>query len=556
MTTKRFASGSFELLSVIVAASGSILFLYREFFLSRFDLITGDPGDARMYIALLEHWRAVFSGHAAFASPNFFAPQTGVLGYSDCLFLYVPEFLIFRLLGCDRYLAFEFTLIAVRLIGFFALYLLLRRKLRLDPFPSLAGACLFSISHIYYYSAGHPQLAAVAFVPVLALLLFHYFELPERRAWSLWSAAVLFGLLFFTGYYIAFFCALGCMTIFASWVILEMAGDRAGLSRMLRLRAPRLARDFGIALAVFGVALAPFLYVYLPVLRGTGGRVFAEIEGFVHSFREVFNVSDTNVVWGRLMARVYDWPMYRMGETNRGFTPVSVIVAIAIGCLSLRAWRNRRLRNCSLLTGVSCAVLYGLSVSFFTWIPWWFVYEFVPGAGAIRVPNRINQVIALGIAVLCAIALQCLTAWAQKFDSGLRAAAVAASVALAVFLLIEQADSSGQARISRAQEHRLFGQVPAPPSACRNFFLVNPRIPEPPVVGQVDAMLIAREKNLPTVDGYSGWRAPGWKLDSAGGDAAVKAEAYAEEHGVSAGLCQFDERANQWSLAPILKNAR
>ena len=550
MTRKRLTSGLFEILAILSAASAVTFVFYREFFLSRLDAITGDPGDARLYIAVLEHWRAVLSGHASLASPNFFAPQTGVLGYSDCLFLYVPEFLTLRALGCDRYLAFQLTLIALRLIGFFALYFLLRRKLALAWFPALTGASLFSISHLYFYSAGHPQLAAIAFVPLLALLLFHYFESPARRAFSLWSASALLAFLFLTGYYIAFFFVLGCAVMLAAWLAMRLMERPARWADLLSHRPPHAIRDFGVAAAVFALAMVPFLYIYLPALRGTGGRSFPEIEAFIHSFREVCNVSPTNMIWGGLMARIYDAPMYRIGEVNRGFTPISVIVAAVTGCLSLRAWTNRRLRVSVLLIGVSCLTLYALSVSFFQWTLWWAVYAGVPGGSAIRVPNRVNHLIALGIAVLCAMALQALLDRAKHWRRFPRAAGVAASAVLACFLLLEQADTRPTALISRTAERRLFGAIPSPPSACRDFFLVNPRVGDPAVVGMVDAMLIAREKNLPTVDGYSGWTPPGWHLYNFEGDVAAKAEAYAEQRGIRQGLCQFDETANRWSVPP------
>ena len=64
MTRKRLTSGLFEVLAILSAASAVTFVFYREFFLSSLDAITGDPGDARLYIAVLEHWRAVLSGHA------------------------------------------------------------------------------------------------------------------------------------------------------------------------------------------------------------------------------------------------------------------------------------------------------------------------------------------------------------------------------------------------------------------------------------------------------------------------------------------------------------
>src|SRR6185312_11156647 len=126
------SSRSTKLLLAILAAAASVVCLYYPFFFSRGNLVSGDLVDNRLYIVLLEHWRAVFSGHAAMTSPNFFAPYPGALGLSESLFLYTPFYLAFSFLGGDPALSFQLTLIALRLIGFFAVLALLRRGLKLS----------------------------------------------------------------------------------------------------------------------------------------------------------------------------------------------------------------------------------------------------------------------------------------------------------------------------------------------------------------------------------------------------------------------------------------
>src|ERR1700728_4255399 len=54
-----------------LVASG---FCFREFVVSRGGLIAGDSGDARLTMALLEHWYNAFRGLDDWLSPPFFFP--------------------------------------------------------------------------------------------------------------------------------------------------------------------------------------------------------------------------------------------------------------------------------------------------------------------------------------------------------------------------------------------------------------------------------------------------------------------------------------------------
>ena len=100
--------------SVALAAVLSLAMFFRELIGSGFDLIPGGLSDARFLIAILEHWRTVLLRGAPMASPPFFAPEVGVLGYSESMVLFAPPYIAWRALGLDRYLAFTATLVIVK----------------------------------------------------------------------------------------------------------------------------------------------------------------------------------------------------------------------------------------------------------------------------------------------------------------------------------------------------------------------------------------------------------------------------------------------------------
>src|SRR4051794_27513530 len=99
-------------LSLSIVGLASVVLFFREFFLSQFDAIAGTRDDCLFIIAILEHWYHVFLGTVAdFRSPNFFAPVTGALGFSDALFLFALPYAAIRAIGYDPFLSFELTLI-------------------------------------------------------------------------------------------------------------------------------------------------------------------------------------------------------------------------------------------------------------------------------------------------------------------------------------------------------------------------------------------------------------------------------------------------------------
>src|SRR6266566_8963304 len=62
--------------------------VFRSWLLSGFDAAFGDDEDGYLALALIEHWRHVFSGAAHWRDPIFFFPQRGALGYTDAFFLF------------------------------------------------------------------------------------------------------------------------------------------------------------------------------------------------------------------------------------------------------------------------------------------------------------------------------------------------------------------------------------------------------------------------------------------------------------------------------------
>src|SRR5262249_4103956 len=120
--------------------------------------------------------------------------------------LFLPPYVLARACGLDRYLAYQATLMSLKAIGFAAMYLLLRRSLRVERGIAALGATLFTISNASYVAAGHTQLLSVALVPLVWLLAWRWVEENAPRSpVPLVVSSVLLALLLFTSFYIGWF---------------------------------------------------------------------------------------------------------------------------------------------------------------------------------------------------------------------------------------------------------------------------------------------------------------------------------------------------------------
>jgi hypothetical protein len=180
--------------------------------------------------------------------------------------------------------------------------------------------------------------------------------------------------------------------------------------------------------------------------------------------------------------------------------------------------------------------------------PWWYVFNFVPGAAAIRVPARFNVILnVLGIIVLV-IGLSHLCR-----KRGMRKVAVGCVLA---FLIVEQINVQRLHLISRKEEAFVLSRATAPPAECKSFYAVNAtHAGKPAYATNIDAVLISQKLDLPTVNGYSGWFPSGWNLFAFDKDYVENVRKWADHRGIASGLCSLDLASGVWSAGEIRPSA-
>jgi hypothetical protein len=521
------------------------VFLQREFVFSAFQYTMGDLGDGRFYLVIVEHWRRVFLGAEHAHNLSFFFPAPGVLAYSDCLLLYAIPYTLLRAMGAGIFLAFQWSLFLISMVGFLSAFWLLIRHFDFDPLYASWGAMLFAAPNQLFLSSMHPQLFAVNFVPAIVFLgMEGAARLRSRRVaagrWLFIGCGFLLSALFLTSFYVAWFALFSAMLFIA----LVALGNPSAAWRAVR----RFWREGMVFALAAGAGLVPFLMLYGPAAGSLGGRPFADV-ALARPY-DLANIGPANIFW-RLV-----FPINTAHEMQYGWPPVTLALFLASAAYawwpaSAKAhssaeerWRLILTRTLSLLA----LLVLGLLV-----IPngsapaWMLAYRLAPGANAIRAPFR-GAVVLNG-----ALVLVCLSGvWLMSRRlAGTRFTLLASLLPwIALFSLLEQANAWPVYRNDRVVEEGLLARVPPPPPGCRSFFVTPwPEAIRPSYGSQIDAMLISQRFNLPTLNGYSGWVPPGWDLNP-GPDYEKHALDWASRHALTSGLCRLDLPKATWTLAP------
>jgi len=535
--------------------AGFFVFFRRQIF-SDFDLVFGDRGDARFVAFIHEHVCRWLQGGAELLSPPFFFNQTKTLGYSDAFLLDQIIYAPLRLFGAEPLLALSLVAMVLSPIAFLFVYLLLRR---LDVSVTLAslGALLFTFPNNLFLKSGHLQHFAVYFIPVIAYCaLVAVSDLQRRplRAYLLAAfAAGLYGLVFSTGYYMAWFFGLGLLiftpiTGYLVWPQVR-AWWRADTSRVLVL---------GSAAGVsFVAALLPFAAIYGPVLATGAGRGFGEYLGFAPTPIDLVNVGSQNLVWSGLIRWLHLIGDDRLnfGEVSIALTPVVQILVAGSAILAFRpgfwpATAGGRFSRAMVIAGAAvCLLFYLLSIKTHNHSLFRVLYNVVPGANAIRVGYRgmvvanLFAVTAIGLAFTQLIRFLLLQPLALP-----RVGKLAACAALLAFAAIEQVNLTHAARLSRNFERMHLAAVGQSPGQCRTFY-VAPQPGHPPYEIQDDAMMVAQARHVPTINGFSGIFPPRWNFyDTTVADYERRAVGWAVERGIAEGLCRLDVERGIWTL--------
>jgi hypothetical protein len=534
---------------------------FRNFLLTGFDKIIGDAGDARLDIFLRENLHQFLRGRAELLSPPMFFPMKGTLGYSDAYLLdgliYVP----LRIMGLDPFLSFELLCIGLSLIGFVSANILLMRFAGVrQPLAALAAA-IFVFSNALYISMGHPQLYEINFIPLVAILLLEAARLktihPIGAAVAGSLGGLVLGLLFSTGYYVAwYFTFLSGIVLVLATVLRFGLWPVSVLRGRLYLSLVRRYSRIGTAAAVgFAVGVVLFWKIYAPVIAQFPSRPFNEYLDNAPTVRDLLNVGGDNLLWGRAIELLHIVARNHLfsGEFVLAITPILFVTFLIC---AWAVWRNRLLsgpedrflRNAIFALVFAVASMTVVMVKVGEFSLFWFVWHLVPGANALRAGGRVqivmNGFVVAVVAIVLARCMQTTSSSRVRF----------AIWALALLCVVEQVNVVSNHNLSRAEETASLRTVPVPLADCKSFYVLSHTPKRGATIQQINGMLIAQRINLPTLNGYSGWSPPDWDLyEPEVSSYQAKAWLWAASHGVDDGLCQYDVARRRW--LPVREDA-
>jgi hypothetical protein len=495
-----------------------MLLQFHPMLLSGLRRMQSDWGDTRLNNYILEHgyrWLLGFPGHEWFWSPPVFYPAPNTAAYSDVLLGVAPFYWPWRIAGFEPDTAFQLWLLTIATLNFVSALLLFSRGFRCRPVASAIGAMLLSFASVRTAQVMHAQLIAHFYIAIAILAVLEIFR-PEpelragvatverRTAWVFALAGALVAQIyssFYYGWYLIF-----ALTIATLWA-LAMPGTRQRFLLTLRANLPAL----GGAVLASGVLLAPLVLHYLRAEQQVGTRSFLVVETMLPRVQSWAYMGPDSWLYGWLAqhASFHYLPMEH--EQRLGLGVVTIV------CAAIGLWMARRRR------AVQFAVIVPLTMALLAtewpggFTPWYAIYLYVPGAGALRAVSRIGVALVLPASLGVALLIDALTRerrippsrtadLLRRRDRRKRALIAAALVAAIVAEQMQEPrwydKSEARARVARVANG--IG------TSCAAFLYTTTGGSDDPWHYHADAMWASMQLGIPTLNGYSGNQPPRW----------------------------------------------
>lgn len=366
--------------------------------------------------ALLNSWTLAWGTRILLTDPfnlfnaNIFYPYPNTLAYSESL---VPQTAlampIILLTGLPS-LAHNLLALSSFVLAAFGAYLLVYDLTR-SRGASLVAGVIYTFTSYKMMHFAHLQLLSSQWLPFALLYARRMFNLPGTRA-RVRSAiifAVFFALQALSSFYYAFFIAVAFALYVAYEFALEIWHKRA--SRWIRIAILPTA----LAVGLIALLTIPFALPYFAVQRELGlERDTRDVEYYAATVRTYFSVPDGNWVYARWLA-----PGARMtGSGERDFIGVVAFALVLIGLV--KRGRGDAAKGFYILLAAVAVVLSfgagnqiltfpkfpGLTLPFY--LPFRYLFEYVPGFKALRGPDRFAYLAVLSAAVVAAYGVRAL----------------------------------------------------------------------------------------------------------------------------------------------------
>ncbi len=477
-------------------------------------LLLGGIVDARWTVALHEHWFRWLHGLESLTATLYYTPAPDTLGLSDGFLVQGLLHSVLRTAGMGAVDAWSSTGVLLVLAGNAALALLSVRLLR-----TLGLRVVFVVaagtSYAFVAQLVHPQTAAYALVPWLALLLLlGWTSRPPTTAWAWCLIPPIWVLLALSAWYAAVFSLL---LVLLACVLAAIPFPVRDLAVQAWRRVVSIPRGLALLSAATTAGLgAVWIAVYLPVAGEASRDWYADGAPFAPQLSDFVNVTfPDGGIWDPVMRAAALTEAGTSVEQRLGLTPVLALAFVgalvaALTGVSRRQSRFARLQlwGCLIvITAIMLVVADGRSQGV-----WRLVWAWIPGASSVRAPMRI-MVILTPLVIL--VVLRALEHLLRGRSGWTGVAALALVTVTSVVLVVEQQRPAptNWTRQDFVPPEYARAVTALPDAGCEAFFLEPPegdfasRLAARPegvvATSNIDAVAIAVTTGIPTLNGHA-----------------------------------------------------
>ena len=278
--------------------------------------------------------------------------------------------------------------------------------------------------------------------------------------------------------------------------------------------------------ALFLVALIPFVLAYLPIFKSAGARSYKETLVLIPVGWSLLMMGHRNYLWGTLTSALNaDQSISAETHIGIGLVPTLawaalVVFALTYLCGPLRIsalsalktdptqrpqrYAEGRRENLLLLSQliIATCLVYLLGLRYWNdFSPWQFVYAYVPGGQVVRAVARYALMLALPMSIAFAFLIDRIS---RRTHS--RVLLVVLFVLTAFGIEEQFARKEGSGGFSISAENRYLNRLARSlPDNCSSFYVgLDPPALHPQLEYQLDAMHVSVMRGVPTLNGYSG----------------------------------------------------
>lgn len=487
-----------------------LVFHFWPVFQSGFSVLPGDYGDPRLIHYILEYTWKWLSGD--FPGRNFwdfpmFHPVTNTAAYSDYFLGLSPFYVFFRALGLDRVSSLYAWSFFLLVTNYFVMAWFLEKKFLLKPVACAFGAYLFTFASSRLAQVSHFQLWSGVYVVISTWFIWNACDSTHKhRALNALLAGIALSVQFYTAFYYFWYFIFALFVLFPAFV---------WVYRKDFVKQIPIGVCFAIGLAI----CIPGALKYLAVTKELGSRTYLETFFIAPIIPSWFYLGEESLLYA-FQEKIKLFRMIPTPHEQKIGLGLVTTVLIVLGFVRWPSTKERKVFLWGSIALIAATLVLPKGYSLWRW-----VYEFFPGANAVRAVARVGIFLLFPFSV----------AFAFFWNSTKLRREVFAALFLVVALEQFRTQTVWNVRELDNEVLAVSAQIG---KDCTALVYSSGVTSEPWWKVQLDGMWVGLSRNIPTVNGYSGKAPMGWRFEDTPFQESLKT--WVEKNSLR-DICQFQK---------------